>query len=950
MKHKSTFKERCVAVALGIAVMIPMGIGTTVAQEEESLDGKSVEEEVVVTGSRIKRANLTSSSPVTQVDADEFLYMGITRVEDLINDLPQVFASNTSGDSNGATGTATIDLRGLGTERTLVLLNGRRLPAGSSGAGGTAPDLNQLPAGLIERVEVLTGGASSAYGSDAVAGVVNFITKKNFEGLHVDYQHSFYQHKNDNDTFRGVVSNAGFDLPASSVSDGNIDTVSVMFGINSNDGRGNLVGYAEYRQVDAVTQSERDYSACSIAGVPSAYTCGGSGTIPTGTFLVEDEDFTVQGDQFVDRNGLLYNFAPLNYYQRPDERNSFGAMGEYKINDKANAYFEIGFMDDTTLAQIAPSGAFFIDVDVRCNNPLLSAQQRQVICTDFGLAPTDAQTVTVGRRNVEGGPRIDDIRHTAFRTVIGVNGAINDSWDYDAFANFGKVSYSQLFRNDLSDTRIARSLDVVDDGSGNAVCQSTVDGSDSNCVPWNIFQTNGVTQAAIDYLALPLFARGETAQKQISAYVSGDTGLTLPSASDNIKVVIGYEFREEELSYDPDTGFSSGDGAGQGGARPTVAGSYNVKEIFTEANLPLVQNSGIADLISLDLGYRNSSYSNGNSNGTYKLGIEWVINPTFSARASIQHSLREANIRELFRPQSLGLYDRSPEPCSGTTPTATTAQCANSGVTPSQYGNILSSPAGQYNELIGGNPNLEPEESDTVSAGFITSLDDIGLTLSLDYFDIEVKDTIDTLNPITTLDQCLATGDPTFCNLIVRNPSNGSLWIGDGHIIATNVNIAFRHTSGTDLNANYKLTDDLDLNLTATFLTRWNNQDDPAAQTDFCAGNYNNACLSPNPKQRLNLRANWRASDELLVSGSFRYSSNVKDIGSKKADFSSVNYVDIAALWTLTESVQVRGGINNLFDKEPPIGISPADGNGNTYPGVYDALGRYIFAGVSLQY
>ena len=338
-------------------------------------------EEVVVTGSRIATdPNLVTSSPVTQIKAEQIGFRGITRVEDLLNDLPQIFGSNSSNESNGATGTATVDLRGLTPARTLVLTNGHRMGFGD--VFELAPDINQVPASLIERVEVLTGGASSTYGSDAVAGVVNFIMKQDFEGVQVDYQYSGNQHDQGNGEVQAAIDALGFEQPDSSVWDGDTHNVTLTMGVNSPDGKGNITAYIGYRDIGAVFQADRDFSACALNG-DEAISCGGSSTIPTGRITdFATFDYTVSGTNFVDRNGLLYNYGPLNYFQRPDERYTAGAFGHYEVNNHLEAYTEFQFMDDHSLAQIAPSGNFFSTSTLNCDNPLLSAQEFAAVgCT-----------------------------------------------------------------------------------------------------------------------------------------------------------------------------------------------------------------------------------------------------------------------------------------------------------------------------------------------------------------------------------------------------------------------------------------------------------------------------------------------------------------------------------------------------------------------------------------
>ena len=277
----------------------------------ESDDENVESQKIVITGSRIKRTNLVTASPVTSVGAEEFTARGVTRVEDLLNQLPQIYPGQVSGSANGAVGTATVDLRFLGPQRTLTLVNGRRLPIGSPQAGGAGADINQIPAGLIERVELLTGGSSATYGSDAVAGVVNFIMKDDFEGVEFDYQYSFYQHDNDNGAIQNIVKNAGFEVAEGSVNDGDTHNFSIIWGSNSANGRGNVTAYASFRDVEAITQESRDYSSCALnLDSNNNLICAGSGTIPQGrvTDFAGGFDFQVEGDQFVPFNTLYKRF------------------------------------------------------------------------------------------------------------------------------------------------------------------------------------------------------------------------------------------------------------------------------------------------------------------------------------------------------------------------------------------------------------------------------------------------------------------------------------------------------------------------------------------------------------------------------------------------------------------------------------------------------------------
>jgi outer membrane receptor protein involved in Fe transport len=964
-------RNRHVSKAVKLALMagaLPLVTSQSAfAQEQE--EAADIEE-ITVTGSRIPARNLISSSPVTTLSNEEISFQGVTRIEDMLNRLPQVYADQTSTLANGATQTATVDLRGLGSERTLVLLNGRRLPAGSPQQAALGADLNQIPAALVDRVEVLTGGASATYGSDAVAGVVNFITKRDFEGFAFDYQYAFYQSKNDN-SILDLSRDAGFDVPEDDVTDGFTTDVSVMIGANASDGNGNVTLYAGYREIDPILSGFRDTNNCALGGSsPADWTCGGSSTLPQGRFTdfgvldPNSYDFIVSGTDFVTRQGELYNYQPPNHLQRPDERITVGALGYFTFNDAFEVYAEISYMDDKSVAQIAPSGAFFVTNSLPCGNPLLSAQQFDQLCGQFGLTTADTQTVYIGRRNVEGGFRQDTQRNTANRIVIGARGEINEAWSYDVHGNFGQVAHSQTYLNDLSTTRIIRALNVVDDGSGNAVCASVLDGSDPACLPWNVFQTGGVQPGdpVLNYLTLPLFATGETSNDILSGYVTGDLGtygVKLPTADTGLQIVGGYEYRQEKLRFDPDNGFQTGDGAGQGGATTPVSGSFAVSEFFFEAQVPLFEGYDLAQSVNLNLGYRYSDYNTNQTTDTYKGAFDWSFNDSIRLRASYQRAVRAGNVRELFQPQGLNLFDMPEDPC-GPSQLATLDQCVNNtGLPPALYGNPgLDSPANQYNFLQGGNPDLQPEESDTISFGGIWSPAFIdGLVVSVDYFNIEVNDAIDTIPQRFTLDQCLSTGDPTFCDNVQRAPGSGSLWVGtQGFIVGTNVNIGKFEREGVDLQVGYNLPigsmGDLDFSLVGTVLMTADTQPTPASDVVECKGKWENGdCVGAFPEWAHTFRTTWATPWDFDVSAMWRYVGEVDDAAQGTANWSAYSWLDLAANWQVTDSVLLRIGVNNALDKDPPLSpdVGNAPGNGNVFPGYYDALGRYIFAGVSLQ-
>jgi outer membrane receptor protein involved in Fe transport len=993
------------------------------------------EGDIVITGSRIPQPNLTSASPVTVLSSQDIKLQGTTRTEDLINSLPQSFAAQGSNISNGSSGTASVNLRGLGSQRTLVLVNGRRLQPGDPRLGSIA-DINFVPSALIKRVDVLTGGASSVYGADAVAGVVNFVMDTSFRGLRIDAQASTFMHNND---VRSGILNAniqrGFRAPHGNSVNGGAQDIAVAFGAGFDDNRGSIMAYATYRSQNAVLEASRDYSFCSLAartvaqgglgsGTPARdFNCGGSATSATGTFFTNVGTFQTQGNQFIP-GSTPFNFGPYNYYQRPDERYTFGAFAEYEISPGAKPYVEAMFMNDTSNSQIAPSGDFFNTTTINCDNPLLSTQQFNTICVPAntfvdGSGITRAVAYT-GRRNVEGGGRADHLEHNSFRIVGGIRGDLLKGLSYDAYYQFGTTRLSQVYQNDFSTVRLAMALDAVANPAvggvvgvpvGTPICRIQLTDPTSlvgqNCVPYNIFQTGGVTPAQLAFLQIPLVLTGHVNESIANANFTlegGEYGLQTPWSDRGIGLNVGAEYRKESLITEPDTSFQLGEGAGQGSPTlpvqclngvPVPAGGpcgFDVREAFAELQVPIVSHSFFEEL-TLGAGYRYSDYGVAGRHfhtNTYKLSLEFAPIRDIRARASYNRAVRAPNVVELFTRPFVGLGG-TVDPCAGAAPAATAGQCAFTGVTAAQYGTINANPANQYNALFGGNVNLAPEKADTYTAGLVLQPRWIpGLAFTVDYFDIKIASLISTLGFQTIMSQCLATGDPIFCSKIHRAPGNGSLWLSSaGFIETTNTNIGGLRTQGIDLNGTYSRRlggmGTINVSYVSTFLRKLEIDTGVVPTTGTgngkfdCAGLYGNTCGSfltgaPNPKYRHKFRLGLTMPNGLGISGQWRYFSSVKNDGLEEdcdinqpapvvclANVAPANrkikaqsYFDLALTARLADRFNFRIGANNLLDKEPPIvggEVSNAPfGNGNTFPQTYDALGRYLFAGVTIDF
>lgn len=965
-------------------------------------------EKVVVTGTRIKQKGASSVSPVSTITNAEAKAQGTTSAETLLNNLPQVFAGQGAEVSNGSSGQATVDLRGLGPQRTLVLINGRRFQPGSIVNGG-APlaDLNQIPIPLVERVEVLTGGASAVYGADAIGGVVNFIMRRDFEGVEMGVQYGIADHDNDDALSRSRISDAAalnptaFRLPDSHVTDGRTVNVWGVMGANTADDKGNVTLYAQYRNAQPILQSSRDFSACSVnVNIPfdGTFYCGGStGTPQRGRFISfdsgEDGVFstsgTVQAPSFSD----AFNFAPQNYLQRPDDRYNLGAMGHYQLAGDLDLYGELSFNDDHSLAQIATSGIFFgggpVDggVMVNCDNPFLDVGPARnafdAICGDPGLGTTGTATILLGRRFVEAGPRIDDLRHTSYRGVLGLKGQIDDSWEYDIHAMRGVTTVSEAYLNEVSIERSSRALLAVDLGGG-PQCAPSVLAVDPNCVPINVFQSGQISQAALNYVRASGLQEGETTTTNVVAALTGELGFAMPWAQNPVATALGAEYRQETAVLRTDRSFETGDMYGQGGPIRALSGHYDVAEAFGEVSMPLVEDAPFAKSIELLGGYRISDYDTVGITHTYKYGATWAPVDDLKFRGSFQHAVRAPNITELFSPISVGLWGGT-DPCAGAAPAFTAAQCLNTGVSGAQYGTITQCPAAQCSGIFGGNPNLKPEESDTKSFGVVLTPTFLkNFIAQIDYFDITLDNVIGTLPPATVLSDCAVNNNPATCALINRGPVTGILF-GSGTVALNNQNLGSRRREGVDFDANYKVdiadAGGLSFGFVGSYTLTAHESPVPGTTAfDYdCLEKFGVVCGTPTFKWRNTFRTTWMSPWDIDFSVNWRHlggadldlntdnpTFNAAGAGAcpgtpcgdtTEAHIDSIDYFDVSFDWTASQNITIRGGINNVFDKDPPVvdsnnlGVSaPPFGNANTYPVVYDSLGREVFIALSTRF
>ncbi|MDO5505611.1 MAG: TonB-dependent receptor [Pseudoxanthomonas suwonensis] len=958
------------AIALAIVASVTMG-NTALAQEQQAPATSGELDRITVTGSRIKSQTFTASSPVTEIAAEEFTTYGATTVEDLVNQMPQIDLSFDNFANNGSWGHATISMRGLGPQRTLTLVNGRRLPASRN----EITDPSIIPAAAIKRVDILSGGASAVYGADAVAGVVNFILNDKFEGISLNYGVSAFQHDNSNKEMRALNDARGFPYPTgNSGFDGKSRNADIVLGGSFADNRGHAMGWLTWRENDALYHGDRDYSACSVWFDEAA--CGGSSTADPARFIVRDVVHGVDADgnpkttlvnrgEFVyDGTGgyrpgsYVYNYAPINFYQRPDQRVTAGFAGSFDVNEYMTPYIEAMFLERRSEMQIAESGAFGVPVTLNCNDPRIGS-----LCADAGVLTPEMSTI-IYKRNVEGGPRRHASDDSSYRITAGVRGNFFDSsWTWDVSGVSGRTKTIDIGTNDFLISRIA---------SAATGCNNPTYGTFQGCQPWDVW-TDNISEEAAQAMAGTSFAIYKTSYRALAAEANGELGWGFPwAAGERIGLAVGTEHRSYSYTTEYDTDSRAGNFAGAGAADLPVDASNNVSDFFVEAALPIFVGGGLFNRLDASLGYRYSDDKTSGNYDTYKLGLSGKFwEEKLLVRAGYNHAVRAPSLNNLYYPQRIALS--STDLCAGDAEQVaeagyTAEQCARTGVPLDRYGLVPRNPANQYNVLTGGNSDLAPEFADTYTVGF--ALEPIpDLNLSLDWYNVKIKDAIAGIGYNTI--QILCMEQSLYCDRIHRDARAGDydLWVGlaadpgAGHINNLPDNIGLYERSGLDLAVSYAMDlgpGRLRTSLVGNYVLKDFTQT-LASQSSTaydCKGLVNDTRNCQTPKwrhvasagyswDRFTAGLRWRrvgAMDYKGVDGTPL--SNVIWLGT---GVDAYDYLDLNGSVSFGPAV-VSLGVNNVFDKEPPfVGDSALAANANALGG-YDQAGRFFFGSINMKF
>ncbi|NNC99651.1 MAG: TonB-dependent receptor [Gammaproteobacteria bacterium] len=922
-----------------VAVMVALAYSVTAPVTAADL------EEVVVTGTRVQNANLTAASPVSVYNADQLQAVNTVNVEEFLRDLPQFSPSVGAQGNNGNNGSATVDLRNLDEERTLVLVDGKRFtPFDSQGY----VDLGMIPASLVKRVEVLTGGASAVYGADAVSGVVNFIMKDDFEGLQLDLSY-------------GVTEEG----------DGDTTEFSLTTGGNFADSRGNVVLNIGYSTSEQIVQGDRSFSVETFDDLLNPV---GSSTVPRGGVFdaIGSFQFSDSGGQIEPRTDR-FNFNPFNLFQVPQDKWTITALADYEINDNLRAYARGSVANNEIDTVIAPSGTFFFSFNVPyAANPggflgdTAIARLAANDAMELGATANNgiAEGLLIGRRTVEVGPRISQYENSAFQVVAGLEGNLANDWEWETFAQFGQTSRTQNFLNDLNAINVQAGINGCPAGSA------------AGCVPVNLFGLNTITPAMANFIRLNLVETNKTDQVIVGSSLTGEiTALSLPGTSSGLGFAAGLEYRDESALNRPDSNYASGNSIGFGASSP-VSTNFDVIEYFAEAALPLLESMAGAEAVSLEGGVRFSDYdyqvndvNNSFDTTTWKLQLGWAVNDTVKLRGGFNRAVRTPSIQEAGLPLTPSTGDLDQDPCEGTNPLgdpALTQLCIDTGVPASQIGRVTSIISGQINNFIGGNANLQPEEADTYTMGLVFTPAGSPFTLTLDYYDISVANAIVQLAEQDVVDGCYniqRNASSRFCQLITRNSLGGLIGPTTVGVNVAVQNSAILEQKGVDFGLTYSYdagdAGAFDFDLQGNYLIDNKQQAADFTPLNNCVGLVGNTCQDPDHEWRFvqttswnkgpwDLQLRWQyldgvTNDSIVLAGNSPSNFALPSIDSE-------HYFDLTGRYQLNDRFQFRAGILNLFDTDPPVVGNDFGGtlqnSGNTYPATYDPLGRRYFFGV----
>ena len=955
------------ACAFGAASAALLTSNVTLAQENATAEEQSVEK-ISVVGSRIRKVDFATNAPVATVGVEQFELTNSVNTEALLNTLPQTVPGLDRSSNNPGGGIATVDLRGLGTSRTLVLINGvRAVPTTSAGT----VDINTIPAALIENVEVLTGGASAVYGSDAVAGVVNFSLKKNFEGVELN---SSYEQSEEGDA--------------------EIWNTALTIGGNFDNGKGNAVVSMQYTERESLFADTRDISSVALddqtdangdfflepfgsSGVPATSIFSAALPENFGEAAIFNPDGTIRPFVQSGNENDFYNFAPVNYLQLPQERHNITAMAHYEVSDDAEVYVRGSYANSNVPQQLAATPIFQTSTFTLDGNPFIDSGAQQIISDAFGQGvDTDGDGIDdqgrayLRRRLLEVGPRQVEDDSQMYSMLAGIRGAIGDSvWMYDGYFQVGRVTQNSIQEGNVNRGRFDQALllatdengDVILDADGNPSCADTsANGGLVGCSPLNLYGEGNISEDAAQFLRTRVNADSTYEQKLAAFNVTGDSSGWLELPAGPIGLAFGFEHREEDFSFDPSQDLAASTIAGFNGS-PAVSGGFDVNEYFAEAYIPLLEGVEFAEVVDLELAYRYADWSTVGGTTAFKIAGSWTVNDMVRARAGFNRAVRAPNIGELFQPEAQG-FPSAEDPCSAASGNADSANadairaiCEATGApADAVFTSTLNAVSGQTPGIFVGNEDLKEEEADTLTIGLVVTPTD-NLSISVDYFDIEIEDAIATFSGgvANILNTCYTSptggvGSPQ-CDAITRR-EDGSI----DRVLAGNENTAVTKLTGFDIITDYSMEvagGNMSINYLGTILDESSTTYPGPFEID-CTGRFGNTCGEPTTEYSHRMTVGWGMDDfDVQLLWRFIGSTDDDDDGAEyfREETGSFSYFDFSGNYHLNENFRLNAGVRNLLDKEPPAFGGNAE-QSNTWPATYDVFGRTYFVGVTARF
>ncbi|RVU37418.1 TonB-dependent receptor [Rheinheimera riviphila] len=962
--HSNNKLNQAVRLALALGVTTTALFANSVSAQETTADNKV--ERIEVTGSKIKRIGELSPTPVTVISGDMMVDAGITNVGELMSELPSAvvgLSPETTNNSIFANGLSQTALRGLGSNRTLVLVNGRRFVG--SNPGNSAVDLNNIPAAMIARIEITTGGASAVYGSDAVAGVVNIVTKKSFEGFEADVATSRPSQKG-----------------------GEEDFYSLTFG--SSEGKSDFIANMTYVEQSQVTGAQRDFIRNGLITIDNPLNKNGTDGIPgrivwdqtgnpilrnygkTGWFNVGGVAHVFNADGSVRpadlKGGIAYPFvlnsaqnsrylsAPDNpgdgyntlehtYLRTPLERLNLSANWSYQINDDHRFSFESTYSNSKAFGESSPaffvlSGANGIDP----LNPMLTDATRKFFADN--KVTTQLQNTYLAANF---GNRKYDQNRSLVRVSLGLEGNLTETWGYESYVQKGHVDANSKWFGEMLEDNFYAAIQATRDGTGKIVCKDVAQ-RNRGCVPLNIYGSGLESQEALDWVRTDAMRDATLDQDVAGLTVSGDV-YELPAGI--VGSAFSLEYRKERTSSLPDPAMRSG--ALFNNQSAPMSGEFSVTEASAEFSIPLFAELFLVKDLTLETAFRTMDYSTTGRENAWKISLNHTITDELKLRLNRSKSVRAPNIGELYNPPGQ-TFTALTDPCqqlridsAGVFKTNVEKNCRADGMPQGWSPTNAWITGGSKPGFIIGNEDLSSEQAYDITAGIIYTPEWLdGFSVTADYWKFDISNMIQSHGAQNVVNYCyqLDSLDNPYCALFTRDPATRDIT----NYFVKPVNSASASLAGVDVETNYKFElgsyGKLDLRLMATYTDNWEqNTTGRAGDSRSFQGQYGTF------RWKGRFTANYTYEDLAVALGSSYLHHSVFDRSAWTAEVNNYNEIasyttwDLTSRYNVTPNLTVRAGVLNLADRQPVR-------NPNVYNSGehYDILGRRLTVGVNYKF